>query len=265
MDTIVLPAIVFRQAQDTRAGPGANWRKELRVRPLAPDALSGAASYADRVDLAGWLVDEYRDRGGDGLAKLLADVCGHERSLQGRLEQLQAKLGAEHPAVVTSQGSGYPEETVRADSVEDVTESSDPGGTGPETLVPEDEEAPVGPQPSEEVPSDTVPAAAQPSEEVPSDTVPAAAQPEADGGHRPPGEPDPVSRRVPGVDPGNWDTEAVSGSGARSTWPGPERDTGSGQPAQAGYRYRSWTVAEVASQQDGRGAPVLPQQPGRAI
>ena len=237
MDTIVLPAIVFRQAQDTRAVPGANWRKVLKVRPLAPDALSGAASYADRVDLAGWLVDEYRDRGGDGLAKLLADVCGHERSLQGRLEQLQAKLGAEHPAVVTSQGSGYPEETVLADSVEAVTESSDPGGTGPETLVPEDEEAPVGPQPSEEVPSDTVPAAAQPSEEVPSDTVPAAGSWKRTGGiGRPASQiqsaPEcPASTRVTGTPKQSAAVVPVARGPDRKEIPAP-----ASQPRQATYR-----------------------------
>jgi hypothetical protein len=269
-DTAALPGIVFRQAQDTRGVPGVNWRKEIKVRPLAPDALSDAVPYADQVELAGWLVAEYRDRGGDGLALLLADACGNERSLQGRLERLQHKLGAEHSVVISSQGSPYvtlhaersaqaalsselsppaprpaldrlpapgshesspvPEETATANAVKVVDEPGEPAGTAPET------------SPPEEVPSGLASVARETEgvlDEVRPDQTVIAQQSETDWARRLLAESGPVSRRIAGLDPGDWDNE-VSGAGARGDW------------------FRSWTIEEVAPRRDRSDAPNLP-------
>ena len=228
-ETAALPGIVFRQAQDTRPVPGVNWRKELKVRPLAPDALSAAAPYADWLELAGWLVAEYRDRRGDGLAALLADLCGNEHSLQGRLEQLHAKLGYEHSAVITSRGSAY---------------AAHQAGR-PAPAAPPGELSRPEPEPAD-------------AAEVRPDQTAVLPQLGADWVHQPPAESDPVSRSAVGVDPGDWDRHIGGGSGARSEWHGPEAGAGSGQQVPASYRPRSWTMDEVAPPRYGGDAPDLP-------
>jgi hypothetical protein len=226
-DTAALPGIVFRQAQDTQPA-GINWRKELKVRPLAPDALSAAAPYADWLELAGWLVAEYRDRRGDGLAALLADLCGNKHSLQGRLEQLQARLGYEHSAVITSQGSAYVAQ-----------HAGFPAPAPPPSGLPR-----PGPEPPEAV-------------EVQPDQTAVLPQLGADWVPPPPAASDLVSRRAVDVDPGDWDSHGGGGSSARSEWPGPETGAGSGQQVPASYSPRSWTMDEVAPPRDGRDAPDL--------
>ena len=102
MDPASLPGIVFRQAQDGVQAPPARWRKEVKVRPLASDALDPGVPYAGRVELAGWLVAEYQERGGDGLAQFIVKCCGSERSLQERLERIHDELrGPESPLIVS--------------------------------------------------------------------------------------------------------------------------------------------------------------------
>jgi hypothetical protein len=262
-DTAALPSIIFRQAQDTRGVPGVNWRKELKVRPLAADALSGAVPYADQVALAGWLVAEYRDRGGNGLAVFLADACGSERSLQGRLEQLQAKLAGEHSVVITSPGSTYvavktgrsaratqpgelshpaPDPAVELPPVAEAAvpaaatkaggEPGEPAGTGPEVPV------------SAEAPSD--PATGPWSSPGALDEV----QPECG----------PASGRIVGIDPGDWNREPRGGTGSHGEWhgpDGPQARKGSGRTARASYSFGPWREEEVAPRRDGRDAPDL--------
>src|ERR1017187_9991507 len=92
MDPASLPGIVFRQAQDGAQTPPARWRKEVKGRPLASNALDPGSPYAEKVELAGWLVAEYRERGGDWLGQFVAECCGSERSLQVRLERVHDEL-----------------------------------------------------------------------------------------------------------------------------------------------------------------------------
>jgi hypothetical protein len=85
MDPSSLPGTVFRQAQDGVQPAPSRWRKEVKVRPLSPTALDPGSPYAGFIEMAGWLVIKYQELGGDGLAQLVADCCGSERSVQHRL------------------------------------------------------------------------------------------------------------------------------------------------------------------------------------
>lgn len=104
LDPGSLPAIVFRQSQEGNQAPPARWRKEIRVHPLAPDALGAESRYADQIELAGRLVAEYQARGGDGLEQLIKECCGNERSLQVRLERVYGELRDTESPVIISPG-----------------------------------------------------------------------------------------------------------------------------------------------------------------
>jgi hypothetical protein len=91
-DPASLPSIVFRQTPAGAQTPPARWRKEVNVRPLAPDALGPGPAYAAWVEMAGWLVTEYQERGGEGLAQFVANCCGNERSLPMRVERIFLEL-----------------------------------------------------------------------------------------------------------------------------------------------------------------------------
>jgi hypothetical protein len=262
-DTAALPSIIFRQAQDTRGAPGVNWRKELKVRPLAADALSGAVPYADQVELAGWLVAEYRDRGGNGLAVFLADACGSERSLQGRLEQLQAKLAGEHSVVITSPGSAYVAvQTGRSARAAQPGELSHPA-PGPAVDLPPAAEGVA----EAAVPGEPTGAGGEPAE--PAGTGPEVSASAEAPSHpatvlwSPPGAPDevqpesgPVSRRIAGIDPGDWDRDPRSGTGTHGEWHGPDGPQ-AGQGSGRTPRFGSWREEEVAPRRDGHDAPDL--------
>ena len=97
MDPTSLPGIVFRRPQDRRTPP-AVWRRSSKVR-LAPDALAAAGPYADRVELAGWLIDEYRERGGEGLQQFISECCGVERSAQTRIGMVFDAMNARRAKV----------------------------------------------------------------------------------------------------------------------------------------------------------------------
>jgi uncharacterized protein with LGFP repeats len=113
-----LPGIVFRRAQDAPTAPPQAWRKELRVRLHAQDALAPAGPWADTVELAGWLVAEYRERGGDGLEQFISRCCGAERSVPARIgmvfDALNAKAAKVTPSAPPSSGM-----TQRADAGRD--------------------------------------------------------------------------------------------------------------------------------------------------
>lgn len=101
-DPASLPGIVFRQVQDGAQAPPTRWRREAKVRPLAPGALGPASPYADWVEMAGWLVAKYRERGGDGLRQFITESCGSERSLHGRLELIYDSLrNTESPVLIS--------------------------------------------------------------------------------------------------------------------------------------------------------------------
>ncbi len=107
-DPASLPSIVFRQTQAGAQTPPARWRKEVNVRPLAPDALGPGPAYAAWVEMAGWLVTEYQERGGEGLAQFVANCCGNERSLPMRVERIFHELRrAESPVIVSDGPTGY--------------------------------------------------------------------------------------------------------------------------------------------------------------
>jgi hypothetical protein len=108
MDPASLPGIVFRQAHDGVQAPPARWRKEVKVRPLAPNSLDPGSPYADWVELAGWLVAEYRERGGDWLGQFIAECCGSERSLQVRFERVRDELRKiESPVIISGEPAGF--------------------------------------------------------------------------------------------------------------------------------------------------------------
>jgi hypothetical protein len=105
MDPATLPGIVFRQAQDGGQAPPARWRKEVKVRPLATDALNPGLPYSDQVQLAGWLVTRYQERGGKALRQFIIECCGNERSLQARLDRVYDQLRDIESPVTVSPGS----------------------------------------------------------------------------------------------------------------------------------------------------------------
>ncbi len=76
------------------------------MRPLASDALAPGLPYADRIDLAGWLVAEYQKRGGDELDQFIADRCGAERSVYLRLERVREGLRPLESPVTISEEAG---------------------------------------------------------------------------------------------------------------------------------------------------------------
>lgn len=269
-NTAALPGIVFRQGQDTLSASGLNWRKEIKVRPLAPDALSGAAPYADLVELAGWLVAAYRDRGGKGLAAFLADACGSERSLYGRLERVQGRLRDEHTVVVTSEGSAYVALHARRSAHTAET------GEAPRPAAASVPEPPHIPEPAEFSPvpektrlSDVAEAVDDPPEpaatpeapdEVQVDQTVIVQRLETGLARQPPAESGLVRRQLVGRDPGDWTSEVRGGAAARREGgPDAQQEEGdSGQTAQVYYGYRTWTIEEVAPGRDGRAAPDLP-------
>jgi hypothetical protein len=108
MDPASLPGIVFRQAQDGLSTPPARWRKEIKVRPLAPDALDPSFQYAEWAEFAGWLVAEYQERGGDGLERFITKCCAGERSLQVRIDRVYDELrNTESPVTISGEATQF--------------------------------------------------------------------------------------------------------------------------------------------------------------
>jgi hypothetical protein len=92
MDPASLPGIVFRQVQDGAQTQPARWRKEAKVRPFDLDALDLGSPYAAWVELAGWLVTAFQDRGGDDMDQFITECCDGEQSPQVRLERVHDGL-----------------------------------------------------------------------------------------------------------------------------------------------------------------------------
>ena len=105
-DPASLPAIVFRQAQEGRQAPPARHRKELKVRPFDGTALQPGTPYDSHVELAGWLVAEYQERGGAGLRKFIEGCAGIESSAQMRMARVEEVLVKTHSPVIVSPGPG---------------------------------------------------------------------------------------------------------------------------------------------------------------
>jgi hypothetical protein len=99
-----LPSIVFREAQDGAQTQPARWRKEAKVRPFAPDALGPTTLYVDWVEMAGWLVTRYQERGGDQLEQFIAESCGGERSLRSRVDRVfDALRNTQSPVILSAE------------------------------------------------------------------------------------------------------------------------------------------------------------------
>ena len=73
--------------------------RKSRCRPFDPSALDDRSTVAQ---LAGWLVAEYQERGGDELRKVVADWCGTEHSLLPRVQKVHKELHARHSPIAIS-------------------------------------------------------------------------------------------------------------------------------------------------------------------
>jgi hypothetical protein len=110
MDPAGLPAIVFRQAQEGQQAPPSRHRKELKVRPFDGTALLPGAPHDSHVELAGWLVAEYQERGGAGLRKFIEGSAGTETSVQMRIARVEEALVKTHspsPVIVSTGTSSH--------------------------------------------------------------------------------------------------------------------------------------------------------------
>lgn len=138
MDPASLPGIVFRQAQEGVPAPPARWRKEVKVHPLVSDALDPGFPYGGWVELAGWLVAEYQDRGGDGLEQFIAECCGSERSLPVRLERMHDELRkTKSPVIISGEPTGFVSLTGGWASAPEEPESAGPDPEEPERGEPD--------------------------------------------------------------------------------------------------------------------------------
>ena len=99
VDPATLPDILFRQTQDAPSAAPARPRKEIKSRPFDPSTLDDRSTLAQ---LAGWLVAEYQERGGDELRKVVADWCGTEHSLLPRVQKVHKELYARHSPIAIS-------------------------------------------------------------------------------------------------------------------------------------------------------------------
>ena len=111
VDPATLPDILFRQTQDGPSSAPARPRKEIKSRPFDPSMLDDRSGFAQ---LAGWLVAEYQERGGDELRKVIADCCGSEHSVLARVEKVYTELRSRHSPIVIS-GPASPFVSVSAD------------------------------------------------------------------------------------------------------------------------------------------------------
>jgi hypothetical protein len=101
VDPATLPDILFRQAQDAPGAAPARPRPEVKIRPLDPAALT------DNTEMAAWLVDEYRELGGDELKRLIGGWSSGEHSQQPHLYRIYDELRARRSPVVMSDPAPY--------------------------------------------------------------------------------------------------------------------------------------------------------------
>jgi hypothetical protein len=105
VDPTALPAILFRQIQDVPLPAPSRPRNENKSRPFDPVVLEDASNEAK---LAGWLVAEYRERGGVEFEQLIAHWCGTDPSLQHRRTRIYEELRAVHAPSVFIRPSAPP-------------------------------------------------------------------------------------------------------------------------------------------------------------
>jgi hypothetical protein len=147
VDPATLPDILFRQTQDTPPAAPARPRKEIKSRPFDPSTLDDKSTLAQ---LAGWLVAEYQERGGDELRKVIADWCGTEHSVQPRIQKVYEELRARHSPIVIS---GSPAPFVSVSTVQAPEHEPDlllePAESRRSALFAADEPAPAEPDSAE--------------------------------------------------------------------------------------------------------------------
>ena len=95
MDPSSLPGIVFRETQDGPKVAPSRFRREAKVRPFEDGALNEGTFYAGTLELADWLIAEYRQRGGPGLERFIAE-CGGNGPFAARRDQILAAFHAAH-------------------------------------------------------------------------------------------------------------------------------------------------------------------------
>ena len=137
-DPTTLPDILFRQAQDIPPAAPARPRDEVKVRPFDKALDDGNPD----AELAGWLVAEYQERGGDELRQLINEWCGAEQTVQQRLSRVRDQLRPRQSPYTVS-GSATP--FVR------LTSPSTPESLTLESLTPESLTPETAPGPRPEV------------------------------------------------------------------------------------------------------------------
>jgi hypothetical protein len=146
VDPTTLPDILFRRAQDAPPAAPARPRDEIKVRPFDPKRRDAGTPEAE---LAGWLVAEYQERGGDELRQLITRWCGSDQSLKARLYKVYDELSARQSPVVVS---GQPAPYVPVSPASDPAHEPDvqPLPAKPDEPVPylADQAAPAGPEAS---------------------------------------------------------------------------------------------------------------------
>ena len=242
MDPTSLPGIVFRQAQDGMQAPPIRWRREVKVRPFALDALDPGLPYADQVELAGCLVARYQERGGDGLQRFIVECCGSERSLQVRLNRVLDQLrDTESPVIICRDSVRFVSLSDGSVPARQEPEPAEPDLGGPDLGEPKRDVAaadegsrdvagePSGPETREPDRADREPDAAA-ADGAPEDVA------AADAGSRDvAGEPSGPETREP--DPDFWETDDEA-------W---ESDNA---VADGAYEEGAWPQAEAAIPQD---------------
>jgi hypothetical protein len=134
VDPTTLPDILFRQAQDIPPAAPARPRDEVKVRPFDKALDDGNPD----AELAGWLVAEYQERGGDELRQLINEWCGAEQTAQQRLSRVKDQLRPrQSPYLVSGSASRF----VRL-PLPLTPESSTPESSAPESLTPGSAPAP---------------------------------------------------------------------------------------------------------------------------
>jgi hypothetical protein len=157
-DPATLPDILFRQAQDAPTAGPARPRPEIKIRPLDPAAPEADSLY---TEMAGLLVDEYKERGGEELKQLIAGWSSGEQSLDRHLYRVYDELRARQSPITVSESPGHfvsllPDQVPpRGPALQPaLTESCESApaepieSAPPERSLPEDEAAPLYTAPS---------------------------------------------------------------------------------------------------------------------
>jgi hypothetical protein len=272
-DPASLPAIVFRQAQEGPPSAPSRHRKELKVRPYDATALLPGTPYADRVEVAGWLVDEYREHGGAGLRKFIEGCAGTESSFQMRMERVEEELAKRHPPVgppeATGLGSLSPLRTAGPAARDEAERLAEPVPAEPVPAKPSLAE-PLGLEDAEGSATPVTPASPVAAVETAGAARPASPAAPAAAGARPAPSAEPMTVRMKTVSPQDLEGAAPYGAPIDTRADSEFADTGSwgqGRPPEPEQRQPdiqppppAWTndrAMSLGTTREGR-APQLP-------